>query len=53
MKVLKTFKKDNTIFNKGAIFTGTLDQALSINDKIPNAVELDPVKPKRKRNKKA
>ena len=55
MKILKTFKKDNILFNKGSIFDGTVEDALNINSKIPNAIEvleLEQPKPKRKRNKK-
>lgn len=53
MKILKTFKKDNNLFNKGSIFEGTVEEAQAINEKIPNAIEvLEQPKPKRKRNRK-
>lgn len=40
MKILKTFKKDNNLFNKGSIFEGTIEEAQAINEKIPNAIEV-------------
>lgn len=51
MKILKTFKKDNTLFNKGDVFLGTQTEALAINEKLGLAIEIVQ-KPKRKYKKK-
>ena len=55
MKILKTFKKDNIIFKKDSLFTGSKHEALAINNKVPNAIEIIEEKPKvkRQRRKKA